>query len=65
MEVSRRQLLQLGFGVESAFRPAVPWDLFSEGSEHRGLMDTAWDWEADILECTSVDVLGNDMLTVC
>lgn len=64
MEVSRRLLPQLGFGISfqasSTLGPSS-----AKGQKHRGLMDAAWDWEADILECTSVDVLGSDLLTVC
>lgn len=62
--MSRMLLLQLGFGV--SFQAGSTLGPFpAKGQKHCGLMDTAWDWESGILECTNVDVLENNMLTVC
>lgn len=57
-------LPQLGFGV-SFQASSTPGPFPTKGQKHRGLMDTAWDRESGVLECTNVDVLGNNMLTVC
>lgn len=62
--MSRMLLPQLGFGIgfqaSSTLRPFP-----AKGQEHRGLMDTAWDWETGILESSDAAVLGNNKLTVC
>lgn len=61
--MSRTLLPQLRFGVSfQAGNTLGPFP--AKGQKHRALMDTAWDWESGILECTNVDVLGNNMLSV-
>lgn len=64
IQVSRTLSPQLGFGV--SFQAGSTQGPFpAKGQKHRGLMDTAWDWESDIPERTNANVLGNNMLMVC
>lgn len=62
--MSRTLLPQLGFGV--GFQAGHTLGPFpAKGQKHCGLMDTAWDWESGVLECTGVNGLGNNTLAVC